>query len=450
MKVLLSLYACLPDAGSEDGSGWNALMQYARSGFEVWGITRTKNREGIEAKLQEMGLSNVRFHYVELSSRIVNFCDSNEMGMYLHYFWWQQKVGREAKKLDARENFDFSHHVTYGSLQQGTGLWRLRKKMIYGPVGGGQFTPNVFRKYFYKDWFKHEILRRWISEMLTWHPNVRRALRQASLVYVVNNETHALAQRLGSANVQYFHDLVLPAEFCPDTYPARPVHKTLQLLWVGRMFSRKGLPLVLEALGRVSPEVDFHLTIVGDGPLADQVPQWTEANNLAGKVTCTGRLPWMQVREMYRTSDVFMFCSLRESGGMQYVEAMAWGLPVITLDMHGGRVIVPDGAGVKVAVENRTLETIINDLACAVEKMYRERDNLHIMGQAAHQFARQHNEASRQRLHQKNLRQMLGVDLSGNTVKRDANTGSPHLPHHTVTETVYSRRAKPRLIPRGS
>lgn len=407
MKVLLSLYACLPDAGSEAGGGWNSVIQYAQADFEVWGITRVENRESIEARLKKLRLTNVRFHYTELSAWKTSICDSGEAGMYLHYYWWQQQVARDAKKLDRQENFDLVHHISYASLQQGTGLWRLGKKLIYGPVGGGQFTPDVFRKYFYRDWFKYEIVRRWISALLTLHPNVRRTLREAALVYTTNDETYALAKKLGGKNVRNFNDSGLPADFYPKQYPERTVTQTLQLLWVGRLFARKGLPLVLEALAKVDPAVDFHLTIVGDGPLLGQVPEWVVEYGLQGKVTSTGRLPWMQVREMYRKSDVFMFCSLRDSSAVQYIEAMAWGLPVITLDIHGGRVTVPGNAGIKVAVEDKTLDAIISDLARAVEKMHTGRHQLREIGLAAYEHAKSYSWTNRMRIHTEKLRQVL-------------------------------------------
>ena len=173
------------------------------------------------------------------------------------------------------------------------------------------------------------------------------------------------------------------------------------------MFARKGLPLVLEALAKVNPEVDFHLTIVGDGPLSGHVPGWVAGYGLQGKVTSTGRLPWMQVREMYRKSDVFMFCSLRDSSAVQYLEAMAWGLPVITLDIHGGRITVPGSAGIKVAVEDKTLDMIVNDLALAVGQMHHGRHRLREMGLAAYQHAKSYSWDNRMMLHTEKLRQVL-------------------------------------------
>jgi glycosyltransferase involved in cell wall biosynthesis len=59
--------------------------------------------------------------------------------------------------------------------------------------------------------------------------------------------------------------------FTPEVFPERTSNKKIKILWVGRLFALKGLPLVLEALSKVGEDVDFELTILGDGPMGKYI-----------------------------------------------------------------------------------------------------------------------------------------------------------------------------------
>ena len=81
------------------------------------------------------------------------------------------------------------------------------------------------------------------------------------------------------------------------------------------------------------------------------------------------RLPLNEVYDAYREHDVMLFNSLRESGGSQLFEAMATGLPIITLNLHGPGDIVPSSAGFKVDVH--TPAQVINDMAAVIDRFGR-------------------------------------------------------------------------------
>jgi glycosyltransferase involved in cell wall biosynthesis len=385
MKLLLSAYACEPHRGSEPGNGWNWAISTARMGYEVWCLTTVEGREKIEREVEQLGLTNLHMVFVEVPQWVDNVY-KYQPGVYLHYMVWQQNAYKKAKELDKRINFDLVHHVTLGSLQMSTALWRLNKPLIFGPTGGGQEAPKAFKSYFYK-WWKMEIFRSAVSKLLLrFNPNVRQTMRHASLVLTTNEDTYNMARDNGALNASMFLDTSLPEEFYPETCPVRPPAQELKILWVGRLFARKGLPLVMEALGRVRPDVKFKLTILGEGPMNEFVPQWIRQYNLKGKVDWKGQVPWQEVKQAYTESDLFMFCSLRDSSAAQFLEAMAYGLPIITLDLHGGKNLVPDNAGIKVPVI--TPEQTIKALAGAVEQVYDNPTLREEMGRQGYSFSK--------------------------------------------------------------
>lgn len=389
MNVLLSAYACNPSYGGEDGFGFHWTWQTAQQGHRVWCLTNPAGEADIKEYLTqhsaEIPNGRLQFTYVRVPNW-VEFLYRWQFGVYLHYLVWQFLAWRVARRLDAQVNFDWVHHATFGSLQMGSWMWRLGKPLIFGPVGGGQRAPKAFKQYL-PNWFKAETMRNAVGWLLMHlDPNVRQTLRHASVVLATNSETADLARRMGARRVELFLDSGLPEDFFLQDYHVRQPQPTLRLLWVGRFFPRKALQLVLEALGQVSKQVQFHLTIIGFGEQEALLPGWLTEYGLDQHVTWRGQQPWPQVREALLEHDAFMFGSLRDSFASQFLEAMASGLPIITLDHQGAHDFIPDSAGLKVPVT--TPAATAAALARAVEYFYHHPTEREAMGRAGYAFAR--------------------------------------------------------------
>jgi glycosyltransferase involved in cell wall biosynthesis len=219
-------------------------------------------------------------------------------------------------------------------------------------------------------------------------PGVRAFATHTALILAGNRETAALADRLGARNVRMMLDVGLPDDFLPEM-PSTPrdPRSVLQLLWVGRVLPRKALDLALDVL-EACAEIEVHLTVVGDDYPDQPVIDRERVRRLGSKVTCTGTLSWSEVAEAYRHADVFLFTSLRDSCGVQLLEAMAFGLPIVTLDHQGAALLVPDDAGIRVRVCDPS-ETVAR-MAAAVRRLAQDPDLAAAMGKAAHAAARRH------------------------------------------------------------
>lgn len=110
----------------------------------------------------------------------------------------------------------------------------------------------------------------------------------------------------------------------------------LQLLNVGRMVRLKGQSILLEAVallrGRGIPAV---LTIVGEGPLRNELEQIIEQLELASAVRLAGYVGQDDIAAYYDQADVFCLPSLREGLPVVLMEAMARGLPVVASGIMG-------------------------------------------------------------------------------------------------------------------
>jgi glycosyltransferase involved in cell wall biosynthesis len=383
MRILLSAYSCDPNKGSESGFGWNWAYHLALRGHEVHLLTRAINVPAIEQQLKKSPNPNLITHGVDIPS----WCRPlirGSVGVYLQYQFWQKAALEEVRRLIRDQDIDLIHHVTWGSLHGGSHLWKIGKPFIFGPIGGGQTTPVVLLKMFETERPK-EILRTLTTKNLPlFFPNAKKTVRNSTVILATNYETLELLRDMKAKQACLFLDTGLPAEFIPLTRPIREPQEVLRLLWVGRIYARKGLNLVLSALQQV--RIPFKLSILGGGPWESRIPVWIKEYGLAGKVDWLGQLPWAEVKRNYIENDVFIFTSLRESFGSQLLESMAYGLPVVTLNQFGARDFVPEDAGFKIPVT--TLEHTKTLLAQAIERLWYERGLQDKMGAAGYAFAK--------------------------------------------------------------
>jgi glycosyltransferase involved in cell wall biosynthesis len=392
-KILLSAYACSPVKGSEPGNGWSWATNLARLGYEVWCFSNVQEMHIVQKAKEDQGLHNLHFVFVSLPFRLdKNFMNYDSKKVYLHYFLWQRKAARVAAKMHSEIKFDIGQHVSFGSLQQGTFLWKIKGiKRIFGPVGGGQEALPVLKEYFGKAW-KIEKIRSAISRWsVKRSSHLRNTILSSDHVLVTNKDTEDLVKTIKGHNPDKIHfvpDTAVPPAMEGIEFISRPAKKTIELLWVGRFLPRKGLNLVLNALAYVSPDVDYRFTIVGGGEQFHLLDEWIATYKVdRQKLNIVGQIPFAEVKEYYRRSDVFVFCSLRDSFPAQLIEAMSFSLPLIVLDIHGSSIGVPDNCGIKVPVV--TKEDTLKGIAAAINKMCSDSEYRQQCSHSAHEHSRQ-------------------------------------------------------------
>jgi glycosyltransferase involved in cell wall biosynthesis len=382
-NILLSAYACDPTKGSEDSYGYYWALGLQKAGNKVVCITRHKGKQGIEEQNADR---NLRFAYLDLPFGLEKLYGLSRPTMYLHYLLWQWFAYIKVKKLHKLNKFDIVHHVTWGSLQLGSFMYRLKIPFIFGPAGGGQIAPIKFKKYF-KEYWSVEVKREFTSELLIYiNPGIKFMLKKAKHVLLSNPETVLLAKKAGARNTSLVFDVALNDTFFPkgDLKKKEPI-ATLKLLWIGRLLPRKGVLLVTEVMEQLKEYPNISLTIVGDGEMRNHLEFDIITRGLKN-VDYVGSVPFSKVKEYYENHDLFFFTSLRDSGGIQLVEAMAYGLPVVTLALHGQDAIVNEAVGIKCPAINPE-ETVVA-LKEAILSLHNDRKKLEEMSVAAYQYAR--------------------------------------------------------------
>ncbi|MBE8735440.1 glycosyltransferase [Aeromonas veronii] len=95
----------------------------------------------------------------------------------------------------------------------------------------------------------------------------------------------------------------------------------VNFLYVGRLAPEKGLFFAIEYFKK---HPQLNLTIVGDGPLRDQLENISPHN-----VTLVGSVNNKDLADIYKSHDVFLLPSHSETWGLVVEEALYFGLPII-------------------------------------------------------------------------------------------------------------------------
>ena len=107
------------------------------------------------------------------------------------------------------------------------------------------------------------------------------------------------------------------------------------ILFVGRIEGRKVLISRLRAIAKVKRD-DRAVTVVGDGPLKNEVVEYVGKAGLGTQVYFAGRISDKELPAYYRGADIFCSPATHgESFGIVLLEAMASGLPIVAFANTG-------------------------------------------------------------------------------------------------------------------
>jgi glycosyltransferase involved in cell wall biosynthesis len=104
---------------------------------------------------------------------------------------------------------------------------------------------------------------------------------------------------------------------------------------IGRLVARKSTEQLVAAL-KNSALPNAHLLIVGDGPEAVTIRAAAAAAGLSDRVHLLGQVSDSEKYRALSIADAFISSSQHEGFGLVFLEAMAFGLPVLCYD-HGGQ-----------------------------------------------------------------------------------------------------------------
>lgn len=107
------------------------------------------------------------------------------------------------------------------------------------------------------------------------------------------------------------------------------------MVTVGRLVARKATTQLILAMN-AAQRSDTHLLIVGDGPETDAVRRLAAEAGLSERVHLLGQVSEERKYQALGIADLFVSATQHEGFGLVFLEAMAYGLPIVCYD-HGGQ-----------------------------------------------------------------------------------------------------------------
>ena len=122
----------------------------------------------------------------------------------------------------------------------------------------------------------------------------------------------------------------------------RGEHTILKLINVGSYQDKKNQRFLIDLATELQKQgVDFELNLLGDGEKYNTIAKLINDRNLSKNVFQLGNVD--NVEEYLWKSDIYVHSAYYEPLGLVLLEAMAAGLPVVTLDGRGNRDLIVQG-----------------------------------------------------------------------------------------------------------
>lgn len=178
-------------------------------------------------------------------------------------------------------------------------------------------------------------------------PSAMRAVLAAALGLLILVSYERIAYGSDGAKKAY-ESLPFVSSITNDTFlelPARttglPIKtsKGTKAIFIGNLEARKGLPALLDAWPQVEGhDPTYHLTVVGAGPMEQQVTRWAASN--PSSRSFLGRVEHSEIDALLDEADVVIVPSerdgrWREQIGLPIVEGLSRGLTIVTTDETG-------------------------------------------------------------------------------------------------------------------
>ena len=162
------------------------------------------------------------------------------------------------------------------------------------------------------------------------------------------------------------------------------------ILFLSRIEKAKGVFEAVQTYSILKKKYPYlKLRIVGDGPALPELQQYVKDKNV-DSITFTGGLRGQGVIDEYQNSDFFFFTSHGEGMPTVVLEAMAFGLPVVTRAVGGLCDFFEDGKMGRMTDSLRP-----EDFASMIEPYLQNKELVKQTSIYNHQYAKEHFLASR-------------------------------------------------------
>lgn len=161
--------------------------------------------------------------------------------------------------------------------------------------------------------------------------------------------------------------------------------QTIRVLTVARLEAEKALDIGIKAFGgivKLYPKQQFRYTIIGEGPLREDLETLIRRLHLEDKVFLLGAASSQEVKDAMNQSDIFMLSSAVEVLPTVLLEAQACELPILATNVGSVKTMVANG----VIVQPNSIECLVEGM----QLLLSQKAQWGIMGLTSRQFVEAH------------------------------------------------------------
>ncbi len=330
MKILMLNYEYPPLGGGAAPVTKSLSEELVRQGHEVDVVTM-----GYRGLPKEENINGVQVYRVPSIRKKLEMCTFHEMLSYC------VSASHFLPKLLKENDYDINH--THFIIPTGAVSSLYHNKVPFIVTTHGSDVPGYNPDRFQ---FQHVLFK----------PFSNIILNKAS--YITSPSSflkEKIIQNYGERKIT-----VIPNGISVDAY--LPQRKERKILTVSRLFERKGVQYVIEAMKEIE---GFEYVICGDGPYRQQLEDMIERLHLGHKVKLRGYLEPEQLKQEYESASIFVLPSSAENFPVVLLEAMSAGCAVITSNTTGCAEVVGDTALLVPPKDSEAIEeqllTLMND-----------------------------------------------------------------------------------------
>lgn len=219
--------------------------------------------------------------------------------------------------------------------------YNVSKKITYVCHGHDnmiQLQSNGLQTFLSKEKLLYNIEKKWL---------IRKKYKKAKTYFVVNSED---TKNYFSNNLpDYLKDKIkyIPLGFNFDRFyihkeKSIDLSKKIKILNVGSFQDKKNQKFLLDiAEELIKRSINFEINMIGDGKKFNLISELITKRGLENYINLHGLID--HVEEWYRSSDLYVHTAYYEPFGLVFLEAMASGTPIVTLDGKGNRDLIENG-----------------------------------------------------------------------------------------------------------
>lgn len=384
-KVLLLAYSISPVRGSEYAVGWNHVTHLANfcDLTVLYGLAGSHmgDLEEIEDYIRTYGeIANVRFVPIR-PNRLARLLNApNRIGtliysFYLAYRVWHWQAARAAREIIASERIDLIHYLCPIGYRETSYLWSLDKPFVWGPIGG--LAPTLHLNGAPRPWkaIAKVKLKNIANRLnLALSSRVPRALSHADTIVAATSENSRLLNARFGVTPLLIQENAIPDDAVRERASvSTALNQPVRLIWIGSLDWRKSPDLLLDALAEVGAR-NWTLDLIGGGALLMMMQARAVRLGLADRITFRGQVPRTEVQELLQKADLNLITSMGEGNPTTIWEAMAAGVPTLSLDHCGMHDVICDKCGIRVATTDYVGTR--NRIAAEIDVLLKDRRKL--------------------------------------------------------------------------